>query len=47
MTALIPTDAEDPVLLREALRRALDGGPALGSGWLTAPRRTWRTASPP
>lgn len=32
MTALIPTDAEDPVLLREALRRALDGGPALGLG---------------
>lgn len=32
MTALIPTDAEDPVLLREALQRALDGGPALGLG---------------
>ena len=32
MTALIPTDAEDPVLLREALERALDGGPALGLG---------------
>lgn len=34
MVALIPTDAEDPALLREALVRALDGGPALGFGML-------------
>jgi O-succinylbenzoic acid--CoA ligase len=32
MTALIPTDGEDPDLLRDALRRALEGGPALGLG---------------
>lgn len=32
MTALTPTDAEDPDLLREALQRALEGGPALGLG---------------
>ena len=34
MTALIATDAEDPAQLREALRRALDDGPALGLGML-------------
>ncbi|WP_431806756.1 AMP-binding protein [Microbacterium paraoxydans] len=34
MTALIPTDAEDTGQLRDALRRALDGGPALGFGML-------------
>lgn len=34
MTALIPTDAEDAGQLRDALRRALDGGPALGFGML-------------
>lgn len=34
MTALIPTDGEDPVQLHDALRRALDGGPALGLGML-------------
>lgn len=34
MTALIPTDAEDTGVLREALQRALDGGPALGFGML-------------
>ena len=34
MVALIPTDAEDPAALREALARALDGGPALGFGML-------------
>lgn len=34
MTALIPTDAEDTGLLREALLRALDEGPALGFGML-------------
>lgn len=32
MTALIPTDGEDPDLLRDALQRALEGGPALGLG---------------
>ncbi|MGV2901284.1 AMP-binding protein [Microbacterium sp. AGC62] len=32
MTALTTTDAEDPDLLREALQRALEGGPALGLG---------------
>ena len=32
MTALIPTDAEDPQQLWEALRSALEGGPALGLG---------------
>ncbi|MDF2560796.1 MAG: acyl-CoA synthetase [Microbacterium sp.] len=32
MTALIPTDAEDAGLLRDALERALEGGPALGFG---------------
>ena len=35
MTALIPTDAEDPALLRDALQRALDGGPAVGLGMVT------------
>ena len=34
MTALIATDAEDPAQLRDALRRALDDGPALGFGML-------------
>lgn len=34
MTALITTDADDPATLRDALRRALDGGPALGFGML-------------
>ena len=34
MIALRPTDADDPVALREALARALDGGPALGFGML-------------
>ncbi|MEW2461670.1 MULTISPECIES: AMP-binding protein [Microbacterium] len=34
MTALIPTDAEDTGQLRDALQRALDGGPALGFGML-------------
>lgn len=34
MVALRPTDAEDPVELRDALARALDGGPALGFGML-------------
>lgn len=34
MTALIATDAEDPVQLGDALRRALDRGPALGFGML-------------
>jgi O-succinylbenzoic acid--CoA ligase len=34
MTELSPTDAEDPLALQEALRRALDGGPALGLGML-------------
>lgn len=34
MVALIPTDAEDSASLREALVRALDGGPALGFGML-------------
>ncbi|OAN35232.1 AMP-binding protein [Microbacterium sp. H83] len=43
MVALIPTDAEDPALLREALVRALDGGPALGFGMLgDAPDRVSR-----
>lgn len=32
MTALTPTDAEDPDVLRDALQRALEGGPALGLG---------------
>ncbi len=31
MTALIPVETDDPVPLGLALRRALDGGPALGS----------------
>jgi O-succinylbenzoic acid--CoA ligase len=35
MVSLIPTDAEDPAILLEALRRALDGGPALGFGLIT------------
>jgi O-succinylbenzoic acid--CoA ligase len=35
MVSLIPTDAEDPVVLRDALRRALDDGPALGFGMIT------------
>lgn len=40
MTALIPTDAEDIALLQTALRRALDGGDALGFGMLDdAPAR--------
>lgn len=34
MTALIPVEADDPVPLGLALRRALDGGPALGFGML-------------
>ena len=34
MVALTPTDAEDPAELRDALARALDGGPALGFGML-------------
>lgn len=34
MVALIPMDADDPALLRDALARALDGGPALGFGML-------------
>ncbi|WP_314428403.1 AMP-binding protein [uncultured Microbacterium sp.] len=34
MVALRSTDAEDPVELRQALARALDGGPALGFGML-------------
>ncbi|MFS0911851.1 AMP-binding protein [Microbacterium sp. 179-I 3D2 NHS] len=34
MTALIPTDADDPALLQPALRHALEGGPALGFGML-------------
>lgn len=43
MVALIPTDAEDPALLREALIGALDGGPALGFGMLgDAPDRVSR-----
>lgn len=40
MIALRPTDADDPIALREALARALDGGPALGFGMLDgAPER--------
>ncbi|WP_460797043.1 AMP-binding protein [Microbacterium sp. GXF0217] len=34
MTSLIATSAEDPNVLAEQLRRALDGGPALGLGML-------------
>jgi o-succinylbenzoate---CoA ligase len=34
MTALIPIEADDPHQLGLALRRALDGGPALGFGML-------------
>lgn len=34
MVSLIPTDAEDPALLQDALRRALKGGPALGFGMI-------------
>lgn len=34
MVGLIAMDAEDPALLRDALARALDGGPALGFGML-------------
>lgn len=34
MVALRSTDAEDPTELRDALARALDGGPALGFGML-------------
>lgn len=34
MVALRSTDAEDPAELRDALARALDGGPALGFGML-------------
>nr|WP_314845843.1 AMP-binding protein [uncultured Microbacterium sp.] len=40
MVALISTDAEDPAALVTPLRRALDGGPALGFGMLgDAPER--------
>lgn len=40
MIELRPTDAADPTALREALTRALDGGPALGFGMLDgAPER--------
>lgn len=34
MAALIPADADDPSGIQRALRRALDGGPALGFGML-------------
>ncbi|MGF6824034.1 O-succinylbenzoic acid--CoA ligase [Microbacterium sp. ZKA21] len=34
MTSLIATSAEDPLVLADQLRRALDGGPALGLGML-------------
>lgn len=34
MVGLISMDAEDPVLLRASLARALDGGPAVGLGML-------------
>ncbi|MFB7251038.1 AMP-binding protein [Microbacterium sp. NPDC056234] len=34
MTRLVPTPADDPVVLSEQLRRALDAGPALGLGML-------------
>ena len=34
MTALIPTEADDPAQVKVALRRALDGGEALGFGML-------------
>ena len=34
MTPLVPTSADDPAVLTEQLRRALDGGPALGLGML-------------
>lgn len=34
MVSLIPTDAADPQALTTALRRALDGGPALGFGMI-------------
>lgn len=34
MTALIPMEADDPAQLGVALRRALEGGPALGFGML-------------
>ncbi|UYO96419.1 AMP-binding protein [Microbacterium sp. M28] len=34
MTRLVPTSADDPAVLTEQLRRALDGGPALGLGML-------------
>lgn len=34
MTALIPTEADDPRQVQDALRLALDGGPALGFGML-------------
>lgn len=37
MVALIPTEAEDPAQLSDALIRALDGGPALGLGMLGMP----------
>lgn len=40
MTALIPIDADDPRGLQDALRRALDGGPALGFGMLAEPTVT-------
>ncbi|WP_406246485.1 AMP-binding protein [Microbacterium sp. M] len=34
MTSLVATSAEDPVVLADQLRHALDGGPALGLGML-------------
>lgn len=34
MVSLIPTDADDPVALQDALRGALSGGPALGLGMI-------------
>lgn len=34
MAVLIPTDAEDPTLLRPVLQRALEAGPAVGFGML-------------
>ncbi len=46
MTALIPTDAEDTTLLREALLRALDEDRLSGSACSPTLRRRWTTASP-
>lgn len=40
MTALVPTQADDPALLREALQRALEGGPALGLGMVAGAPET-------